>query len=119
VSEGTKDRTAADMQIADIMSLFALLHQSLHNGKALPPMMSIFERLGYHSMHQGSSGSRTRASQSRSDAKDEGASSGSGTTLERSRTDVEEERVVKDLSKEMTLEMAKVSSPPPLILRED
>lgn len=39
--------------MADCLSLFSLLHQSLLNGQPMPPTMPIFERLAYHSLKRG------------------------------------------------------------------
>jgi hypothetical protein len=36
------------VQVADCLSLFALLHTSLLAGQPMPPTMPIFERLVYH-----------------------------------------------------------------------
>lgn len=88
-------------------------------------MMPIFERLGYHSLHQ-AAGSRdgawrhalrsaqsTQGNATPPDKKEGSDDTRAGETeeeaAEKSRVDQEEERVVKDLSKEMTLDMAKVS----------
>lgn len=111
-------------QIADIMSLFALLHQSLHNGKPLPPMMPIFERLGYHSLsHSGSrEGSWGKALRSAKSAEVDASKTSEKASMavdggegqvdaEHSTVDHEEEKVVKALSSEMTIDMAKVSDP--------
>ena len=51
-------------QIADSLSLFALLNQCLYHGSPLPASMSIIERLAYHHAH--SSALRNQAPPSRS-----------------------------------------------------
>lgn len=79
---------ADGVQVADTLTLFALLHQALAHGGPLPPTMPIFERLAYHSTHQ--------RPQGRSSGRNVSDRAGGSASADRSRTDVTDDDPMPD-----------------------